>query len=185
MDGAQCPSLFPPIIGTCLSLLAIKKAIVVLCMFLFGNQLSSYFHHAHQNSGQMCGLCGNFNGNRSDEFRTPSGMMASTPSQFGTSWKVAGNYTCSDGCGSSCPRCANEGPARARCEVIQASDGPLSFCHEDVDPAPYFNDCVFDICVSAIDGQDLLCRAIEAYVSACQSANVRIYPWRQSTTCSE
>ncbi|KAE8284015.1 IgGFc-binding protein Fcgamma-binding protein antigen [Larimichthys crocea] len=33
------------------------------------------------------------------------------------------------------------------------------------------------------DGQDLLCRAIEAYVSACQSANVRIYPWRQNTTC--
>ncbi|XP_076007714.1 alpha-tectorin isoform X2 [Genypterus blacodes] len=135
-------------------------------------------------SGQTCGLCGNFNGNRNDDFRTPSGMMASTPSQFGTSWKVAGNYTCSDGCGSSCPRCTNEAPARAQCEVIQAADGPFSFCHEDVNPAPYFNDCVFDVCVSGNDGRDLLCRAIEAYVSACQSANVRIYPWRQNTTCS-
>ncbi|KAF7666640.1 hypothetical protein LDENG_00100490, partial [Lucifuga dentata] len=133
--------------------------------------------------GQMCGLCGNFNGNPNDEFQTPSGMMATTPSQFGTAWKVAGNYSCSDGCGSSCPRCANEIPARAQCEVIQVADGPLSFCHEEVDPSPYFSDCVFDVCVSGNKGQDLLCAAIQAYVSACQSANVRIYPWRQNTTC--
>eukprot|EP00064_Thunnus_orientalis_P003877 superscaffoldBa00000335_g3888 len=103
--------------------------------------------------------------------------------EFGTAWKVAGNYTCSDGCGSSCPQCPNELPARAQCDVIQAPDGPLSFCHEQVDPRPFFTDCVFDVCVSGNEGQDLLCRAIQAYVSACQSANVRIYPWRQNTTC--
>ncbi|XP_037611027.1 alpha-tectorin-like [Sebastes umbrosus] len=134
-------------------------------------------------SGRTCGLCGNFNGNPNDEFHTPSGTLVTTPQEFGTAWKVAGNYTCSDGCGSSCPQCTNELPARAQCEVIQAADGPFSFCHEQVDPAPYFNDCVFDVCVSGNEGQDLLCRAIQAYVSACQSANVRIYPWRQNTTC--
>ncbi|XP_070783569.1 alpha-tectorin-like [Enoplosus armatus] len=134
-------------------------------------------------SGQTCGLCGNFNGNPNDELRTPSGMMVTTPHEFGTAWKVAGNYTCSDGCGSSCPQCTNELPARAQCEVIQAVDGPFSFCHEQVDPAPYFKDCVFDVCVSGNEGHDLLCRAIQAYVSACQSANVQIYPWRQNTTC--
>ncbi|XP_035468628.1 alpha-tectorin-like [Scophthalmus maximus] len=133
--------------------------------------------------GKTCGLCGNFNGNQTDDFLTPSGTIANTPDEFGTSWKVAGNYTCSDGCGSSCPQCTNELPARAQCEVIRAADGPLSFCHEQVDPAPYFNDCVFDVCVSGNAGQDLLCRAIQAYVSACQSANVQIYPWRQNTTC--
>uniref|UniRef100_A0A671TTV8 VWFD domain-containing protein n=1 Tax=Sparus aurata TaxID=8175 RepID=A0A671TTV8_SPAAU len=135
--------------------------------------------------GKTCGLCGNFNGNQNDDFQTPSGMAVSTPDEFGTSWKVAGNYTCSDGCGSSCPQCTNELPARAQCEVIQAADGPFSFCHEQVDPAPYFNDCVFDVCVSENRGKDLLCRDIQAYVSACQSANVQIYPWRQNTTCSK
>ncbi|KAK2820377.1 hypothetical protein Q5P01_023336 [Channa striata] len=134
-------------------------------------------------SGKTCGLCGNFNGNPNDDFLTPSGNMVSTPDEFGTAWKVAGNYTCSDGCGSSCPRCINEEPARAQCEVIEAADGPFNFCHEIVDPAPYFNDCVFDVCVSGNGGQDLLCRAIQAYASACQSANVPIYPWRQNTTC--
>ncbi|XP_033975485.1 alpha-tectorin-like isoform X15 [Trematomus bernacchii] len=133
--------------------------------------------------GKTCGLCGNFNGNPNDEFHTPSGMMVNTPQAFGASWKVTSNYTCTDGCGSSCPRCANERPARSQCELIRAADGPLSFCHEQVDPVPYFNDCVFDVCISGNRGRELLCRAVETYVSACQSANVRIYSWRDNTTC--
>ncbi|XP_074476997.1 alpha-tectorin-like [Sebastes fasciatus] len=132
-------------------------------------------------SGTTCGLCGNFNGNPNDEFHTPSGTLVTTPQEFGTAWKVADNYTCSDGCGSSCPQCTNEGPARALCEVILSASGPFSFCHEQVDPAPYFNDCVYDVCLG---GNELLCTAIQAYASACQSANVRIYPWRLNTNCS-
>ncbi|XP_030019377.1 alpha-tectorin-like isoform X1 [Sphaeramia orbicularis] len=134
-------------------------------------------------SGRTCGLCGNFNGNRNDDFMTPSGVVVTSPSEFGTAWKVVGNYSCSDGCGTSCPQCTNDQPARAQCEVITAADGPLSFCHQQVDPTPYFNDCVFDVCISGNQRNDLLCRSIQAYVSACQSANVRIYPWRQNTTC--
>uniref|UniRef100_A0A673C073 VWFD domain-containing protein n=1 Tax=Sphaeramia orbicularis TaxID=375764 RepID=A0A673C073_9TELE len=133
--------------------------------------------------GRTCGLCGNFNGNRNDDFMTPSGVVVTSPSEFGTAWKVVGNYSCSDGCGTSCPQCTNDQPARAQCEVITAADGPLSFCHQQVDPTPYFNDCVYDFCVSENQGYDLVCRSIQAYVSACQSANVRIYAWRQNTTC--
>ncbi|XP_069011698.1 alpha-tectorin-like [Embiotoca jacksoni] len=133
--------------------------------------------------GQTCGLCGNFNGNSNDEFLTPSGLAVTSAHEFGTAWKVAGNYTCSDDCGSSCPQCTNEQPARAQCGVIQAAEAAFGFCHEQVDPAPYFNDCVFDVCVSGNQGQELLCRAIESYVSACQSANAQIFPWRQNTVC--
>uniref|UniRef100_A0A3B5Q3M8 VWFD domain-containing protein n=1 Tax=Xiphophorus maculatus TaxID=8083 RepID=A0A3B5Q3M8_XIPMA len=133
--------------------------------------------------GHVCGLCGNFNGNPNDDFHTPSGASSNSAVAFGAAWKVPGNYTCSDGCGSSCAQCNDDRSARAQCEVIRAADGPFSFCHEEVDPAPYFSDCVFDVCVSGNRGSDLLCRALETYVSACQSANVRIYPWRQNTTC--
>ncbi|KAM4526944.1 alpha-tectorin isoform 2-T2 [Fundulus diaphanus] len=133
--------------------------------------------------GKVCGLCGNFNGNPNDDFHIPSGELVNSPDDFGAAWKVPGNYTCSDGCGSSCPRCHDDQTARSQCEVIQAADGPFSFCHEEVDPAPYFNDCVFDVCVAGNRGSDLLCRALETYVRACQSANVQVYPWRQNTIC--
>ncbi|KAM4526946.1 alpha-tectorin isoform 4-T4 [Fundulus diaphanus] len=133
--------------------------------------------------GKLWGLCGNFNGNPNDDFHTPNGALVNSPDTFGAAWKVPGNYTCSDGCGSSCPRCHDDQTARSQCEVIQAADGPFSFCHEEVDPASYFNDCVFDVCVAGNRGSDLLCRALETYVRACQSANVQVYPWRQNTTC--
>uniref|UniRef100_A0A673C3R4 VWFD domain-containing protein n=1 Tax=Sphaeramia orbicularis TaxID=375764 RepID=A0A673C3R4_9TELE len=123
-------------------------------------------NHFLKHSGRTCGLCGNFNGNRNDDFMTPSEVVVTSPSEFGTAWKVEGNYSCSDGCGTSCPQCTNDQPARAQCEVITAADGPLSFCHQQVDPTPYFNDCVYDFCVSENQGYDLVCRSIQAYVSA-------------------
>uniref|UniRef100_A0A665WKG4 Si:ch211-39f2.3 n=1 Tax=Echeneis naucrates TaxID=173247 RepID=A0A665WKG4_ECHNA len=133
--------------------------------------------------GLTCGLCGNFNGNQSDDFTTPSGAIVTAADEFGAAWKVANDDTCSDGCGSSCPRCTNEQPARAQCEVIKAVTGPFRLCHQHVDPTPYFNDCVFDTCLLGNERQEPLCRTIEAYISACHSANVEIFPWRDNTTC--
>ncbi|KAG7492169.1 hypothetical protein MATL_G00012210 [Megalops atlanticus] len=133
--------------------------------------------------GGTCGLCGNFNGLPGDDFVTRSGVQAASASQFGTDWKVTGNYTCSDGCGESCPICPDQTMAQMHCAVIRASNGPFSFCHSEVDPEPYFSDCVFDLCLSE-DRTVVLCQAIQAYVSACQAANARVYPWRQNTPCS-
>nr|XP_015224275.1 PREDICTED: alpha-tectorin-like [Lepisosteus oculatus] len=133
--------------------------------------------------GRTCGLCGNFNGQPADDFVTRSGALAPTPFDFGSSWKTANNRSCSDGCGNSCPACPDDRVARSHCEVIQASNGPLAFCHSTVSPNTYFNDCVFDVCLSG-NRNDVLCRAVQAYVGACQAANVRALPWRQGTPCA-
>uniref|UniRef100_A0AAR2JUD2 ZP domain-containing protein n=1 Tax=Pygocentrus nattereri TaxID=42514 RepID=A0AAR2JUD2_PYGNA len=119
-------------------------------------------------SGATCGLCGNFNGQRGDDFRKRS----------------ENDTLCSDGCGDSCSSCQNPVEPRAQCQILRDSQGPLSFCHATVDPQAYFDDCVFDLCISE-NRHDVLCRSIQTYVSACQTANVVIYPWRQNTTCSE
>ncbi|KAK3508570.1 hypothetical protein QTP70_032905 [Hemibagrus guttatus] len=134
-------------------------------------------------SGATCGLCGNFNGDSNDDFRLQSGMLTSSATEFGADWKVGNDTTCNDGCGDSCPLCQDPSRAQSLCGIIMDNQGPLSFCHAYVDPLAYFNDCVFDLCLSE-HRNEVLCRSIEAYVSACQSANVRIYPWRENTTCS-
>ncbi|XP_036420923.1 alpha-tectorin-like [Colossoma macropomum] len=133
-------------------------------------------------SGATCGLCGNFNGQRGDDFRKRSGALASSAFEFGADWKVENDTLCSDGCGDSCSSCQNPVEARAQCQILKDSQGPLSFCHATVDPQAYFDDCVFDLCISGYR-HDALCRSIQTYVSACQSANVFIYPWRENTTC--
>ncbi|XP_041941221.1 alpha-tectorin-like isoform X1 [Alosa sapidissima] len=136
-------------------------------------------------SGATCGLCGNFNGFQGDDFTVhngSSGSVALSVSEFGDYWKVDDGIPCTGGCGNSCPVCRDDWRARAMCELLRASNGPLSFCHSHVDPQPFFNDCVFDVCLSG-DRSEVLCRAMEAYVSACQEKNVIVYPWRQNSTC--
>ncbi|XP_012680054.3 alpha-tectorin-like, partial [Clupea harengus] len=136
-------------------------------------------------SGATCGLCGNFNGLQGDDLTIEeegSGYVAVLASDFGDYWKVDDGVPCTGGCGNSCPVCQDDSRARAQCELLRASDGPLSFCHAHVDPQPFFNDCVFDVCLSG-NRNEVVCRATEAYVSACQTANAVIYPWRQNVTC--
>ncbi|XP_049329391.1 alpha-tectorin-like [Astyanax mexicanus] len=133
-------------------------------------------------SGATCGLCGNFNGQTNDDFRIRSGELVSSASQFGADWKVGNDTSCDDGCGDSCARCQNPVSARSQCEILRDRQGPVSFCHSYVDPEAYFNDCAFDLCLSEYQ-HDVLCRSIQTYVSACQSANAPVLPWRQNTTC--
>lgn len=39
-------------------------------------------------TGKTCGLCGNYNGNRGDDFLTPSGLVESLVEDFGNAWKL-------------------------------------------------------------------------------------------------
>uniref|UniRef100_A0A8C1I2T9 Alpha-tectorin n=1 Tax=Cyprinus carpio carpio TaxID=630221 RepID=A0A8C1I2T9_CYPCA len=133
-------------------------------------------------SGVTCGLCGNFNGQRNDDFMTPSGALVHSADQFGASWKVEDELPCNDGCGNNCPLCQDQTSARSLCDIIRSSEGPFSFCHVYVDPQAYFDDCVFDVCLSG-NRNDVLCRSIQTYASACQSNNAVIYPWRESASC--
>lgn len=133
-------------------------------------------------SGATCGLCGNFNGDSNDDFRLQSGRLSFSAAEFGADWKVGNETRCNGGCGDSCSPCQDPARAQSLCGIITNNQGPLSFCHADVNPLAYYNDCVFDLCLSE-HRNDVLCRSIETYVSACQSANVRIYPWRENTTC--
>nr|XP_017214054.1 uncharacterized protein si:ch211-39f2.3 isoform X2 [Danio rerio] len=134
-------------------------------------------------SGVTCGLCGNFNGQSSDDFMTPSGDLVRSADQFGASWKIEDELPCNDGCGNNCPLCQDQTTARSLCEIIRSSEGPFSFCHVSVDPQAYYDDCVFDVCLSG-NRNNVLCRSIQTYASACQANNAVIYPWRESASCA-
>ncbi|GCB61808.1 hypothetical protein scyTo_0011383 [Scyliorhinus torazame] len=41
--------------------------------------------------GKVCGMCGNYNRDKSDELLMPDGKLAANVTQFGNSWKVAGD----------------------------------------------------------------------------------------------
>ncbi|NWU73562.1 FCGBP protein, partial [Pterocles burchelli] len=126
-------------------------------------------------AGAVCGLCGNANGDANDDFTTRHGQRAVDETQLANSWKVADVPGCSAGCAGDCPACAEEEkrPYRgdAYCGVIAGTGGPFRDCHRVIDPAPFLEDCAFDACHYK-GHRDTVCKAVAAYVTACQSHGV-------------
>ncbi|XP_056154019.1 IgGFc-binding protein-like [Lampris incognitus] len=136
--------------------------------------------------GKACGLCGNFNGDKADDFRLPDGRVTKDLVAFGASWKVGvPGVVCDDGCsGDRCVRCdgAEKAALERDCGVIADPEGPFAACHAVIDPASYFADCVFDVCVA--DGNaGVLCRSIGAYVLDCRDFGVKTRGWRSPSFC--
>lgn len=140
--------------------------------------------------GQMGGLCGNYNGEKNDDFQLPDGKVVSDVVVFGSAWKIPiPGIPCTDGCsGNSCPVCDEKKKdafkQRSSCGLLTASDGPFSACHAKVDPSVYLSNCIFDLCMGDGDNQ-ALCQNIQSYVADCQGAGGSIQPWRSPSFCRE
>uniref|UniRef100_A0A8B9RE32 VWFD domain-containing protein n=1 Tax=Astyanax mexicanus TaxID=7994 RepID=A0A8B9RE32_ASTMX len=136
--------------------------------------------------GKTCGLCGNFNGNKNDDYMLPDGKETKNIQTFGAAWMVAvPGVVCDDGCsGDFCPKCPADKKAifENDCSIITNPDGPFAACHSVIKPESYFRDCVFDVCAANGDA-DMLCHSIAAYMIDCQDFGVTIKNWRTSTFC--
>lgn len=140
---------------------------------------------------KTCGLCGNFNGNPSDDFTTPSGAPATGAAAFGGSWKVPGlgEAQCRDDCVGGCERCENslmktwEGDLFCGLITLKVN-GLFSKCHEVIDPQPYLENCKYDLCMGG-GFRQFLCKALEAYAAACQIAGIQVQDWRKNARCRE
>ncbi|XP_029023837.1 IgGFc-binding protein-like [Betta splendens] len=135
--------------------------------------------------GKTCGLCGNYNV-EADGFELPDGRLTHDTKSFGAAWKVAvPGVVCDDGCeGDLCPKC--DGERRKACEQdcgrIRDPNGSFAACHSSLSPESYYNDCVYDTCMSHGDRR-VLCLSIAAYVSDCQAIGVNISSWRTPDFC--
>lgn len=138
--------------------------------------------------GKVCGLCGNFNGDKKDDFRNDKDVVIRDVNSFGASWKVnVSGVACNNGCtGNNCPDC--EAPRKALfskstyCGIMTAPNGPFKNCHDKLDPKLFFDDCVFDVCASNGEGS-VLCDSVAAYAFSCHKAGVDIKNWRTKSFC--
>ncbi|KAM9419012.1 IgGFc-binding protein-like [Salvelinus alpinus] len=136
--------------------------------------------------GKTCGLCGNFNDNKNDEFQLPDGKITKDLLTFGAAWKISvPHVVCEDGCsGEFCPKCDAKKKLifEADCSIITNPHGPFATCHNVIDPTSYFRNCVYDVCLSEGD-RKVLCQSISAYMIDCQDFGVNISNWRTATFC--
>lgn len=140
--------------------------------------------------GITCGLCGNFNGNPNDDFITSSGSQVGGAVAFGSGWKVPGlvpNAQCRDDCEGGYETCQDrrmqKWEGESFCGIItMTGNGPFRNCHSVIDPQHYFENCKYDLCMGR-GLRQLLCKALETYADACQSAGIQVQEWRNMAKC--
>ncbi|KAM8812746.1 mucin-5AC [Rhynchonycteris naso] len=134
---------------------------------------------APQFRGLTCGLCGNFNQNQADDFRTLGGVVEGTAAAFANTWKTQAacpnvKNSFEDPCSLSVE---NEKYAQHWCSRLTDPQGPFAECHAAVNPASYYSNCLFDTC-NCEKSEDCLCAALSAYVRACAARGVLLRGWR-------
>ncbi|XP_059785965.1 mucin-5AC [Balaenoptera ricei] len=145
---------------------------------------------APQLRGQTCGLCGNFNQNQADDFRTISGVVEGTAAAFANTWKTqAACPNVKNGFEDPCSfSVENEKYAQRWCSRLTDPHSPFARCHAAVNPSAYYSNCMFDTC-SCEKSEDCMCAALSSYVRACAARGVLLGGWRDGvctkpmTTC--
>ncbi|XP_072039430.1 zonadhesin-like [Amphiura filiformis] len=140
--------------------------------------------------GAVCGLCGNFNGIRNDDFTKPDGELANSIAEFGNSWQYINpndecDFMADPGDDDYDPCEANSDnvyDAEELCTIIGDEDGPFRACHQHIDPSHYYEACVYDLCETLPDRRPL-CDDIAKYADDCLAVGVNIERWRTISFC--
>ncbi|XP_059335475.1 IgGFc-binding protein-like [Ammospiza nelsoni] len=132
-----------------------------------------------------CGMCGNFNNRRDDEYMMPNGQQATDSNALGESWQVPDSDP-SCGVPVPSPPCSAEDEklygSDQFCGILTTRPSPFESCRGVINPQDYFDTCLYDLC-ALNGGQEFLCAALEAYADACQAAGVTVLSWRNATFC--
>uniref|UniRef100_A0AAZ1WZ66 VWFD domain-containing protein n=1 Tax=Oreochromis aureus TaxID=47969 RepID=A0AAZ1WZ66_OREAU len=143
--------------------------------------------YTYQNA--TCGLCGNFNNQPQDDFRTRQGQLVSSDVVFADSWRASGDDD--PGCGPQCAGLACAGCTAQQtalysntdhCGILSSSSGPFAACHQQLPPQSFVDSCVYDLCVGG-GYQPILCQALSVYASQCQQNGIQLQSWRRPGFC--
>lgn len=129
------------------------------------------------------GLCGDYNDNAEDDFKTPSGGISeASVNLFGDSWKK--DTYCPEP--KNVPDTCEQHPERKlwslrQCNALKSQ--LFSPCHSEVEVEPYVHNCIFDACSCDAGGDcECLCTALAAYAHECSARGVPL-KWRTQELC--
>ena len=125
----------------------------------------------------LCGLCGTYNDDPTDDFQTPDGAVVRFTNQFGFSWLIDNTVqNCTSPPSNLCLATIQRQGA-ARCSVLRGVY--FSACHSAVDPAPYIDDCIFDYCRFSSNWRErYYCYSLENYAKQCVEKGIVLNKWR-------
>ncbi|KAJ9596531.1 hypothetical protein L9F63_012430, partial [Diploptera punctata] len=125
------------------------------------------------------GLCGTFNLNQKDDFLTPENDVEQDVVAFANKWKtkeVCSNVKEKEVSTHPCDvNPHNRATAEKHCAKLKGD--LFESCHWNVDPEPFYDDCLYDLCSCQLDIGQCLCPIFSAYAKECSHENILIN-WR-------
>ncbi|KAM4618062.1 uncharacterized protein O3C94_021919 [Discoglossus pictus] len=151
-------------------------------ILMWDKKTSIFIKLSYNFEGNVCGLCGDYDGNGNNDFTTRSMSVVGDVIEFGNSWKLS--PSCPDAKQNSDPCSANpyrKSWALKKCSIVNSD--VFSACHVQVDPLRYYDACVTDSCACDTGGDcECFCTAIAAYAQACGEAGICV-SWRTPDIC--
>ncbi|CAH7260280.1 Zan [Phodopus roborovskii] len=148
-------------------------------------------------ANKLCGFCGNYDGDSSNDNQKPDGTMINDEDELGRSWQLEDeeDNDLADCFGWVSSRCQNENnPPSCDSALGRTMLGP-NLCGQLVDPRGTFEACLFhmkassflDNCLTdmcSFQGlQQMLCVHMSAMTATCQEAGYAVRPWRRPQFC--
>ncbi|NXD17773.1 MUC6 protein, partial [Nothocercus nigrocapillus] len=140
----------------------------------------AYVKVGPQFKGRTLGLCGNYNGDTTDDFMTSMDINEGTASLFVDSWR-AGN--CQPALERDTDPCAmsqlNKISAETHCSILTKKGTVFEKCHAVVNPIPFYKRCVYQAC-NYEETFPYICSALGSYARTCSSMGLILESWRNS-----
>lgn len=131
--------------------------------------------------GKTKGLCGNFNSNTNDDFLTPEGDVETSVEAFADKWRT--KDTCdlvNDVSKEGVHPCTANPEAKEKAEKYcnHLLDEVFEECHWSVEPEPYMENCMYDVCACKEDPpHKCFCPIMSAYGTECNRQGIKTN-WR-------
>ncbi|NP_001100604.2 zonadhesin precursor [Rattus norvegicus] len=137
-------------------------------------------------SGKLCGFCGNYDGDSSNDNLKSDGMMAYDSEELGQSWQVEKEED--EEClkkkiPPSCdPALVTTMLGPELCGQLVNPSGPFEACLLHLKASSFLDNCVTDMC--SFQGlQQKLCAHMSAMTATCQDAGYPVKAWRGPEMC--
>ncbi|XP_068823658.1 LOW QUALITY PROTEIN: zonadhesin [Capricornis sumatraensis] len=138
-------------------------------------------------SSKLCGFCGNYDGDSSNDNQKPDGKPARDEKELGNSWQTSEDedQACQEN-QASLPSCdtglKNTMSRPEYCGRLVVAYGAFQACLPHLKVASFFDNCLLDMC--NFQGlQQILCTHMSALTETCQEAGYAVKPWRGPQFC--
>ena len=134
---------------------------------------------ASRYKGKTEGLCGTYNGNKSDDFQKPNKKLAKDAYEFGAYWETDKHCIPAEHVTNPCKKAGNSVFQQARKKCMRLREDPFKQCNDRVPVGKAtMHNCEYDYCGCNQNHDDCLCEAYQAYAEDCKAAGLNIH-WLQ------